>query len=67
LQVPKIEINIFIDVKKLTLIGILLLFISTVYAQQDILIFKKNGKTIDRYWKGMTIAFQQSNGQWQKG
>jgi hypothetical protein len=67
LHEQKTGINIFIDVKKLTLIGILSLTISAVYSQQDMLIFKKNNKTIDRYWKGMTFAFQLKNGQWQKG
>lgn len=38
-----------------------------VYSQQDILIFKKNNRTVDRYWKGMTFAFQLKNGQWEKG
>jgi hypothetical protein len=37
------------------------------YSQNDILIFKKRNKEIARYWKGLTIAFQLKDEQWQKG
>jgi hypothetical protein len=52
---------------KLTLIAVLSFSYSLAYCQQDILIFKKNNKEINRYWKGSTIAFQQRDQQWQKG
>lgn len=52
---------------KRTLI-VLLSFTSTLaYCQQDILVFKKKKKEINRYWKGSTISFQLRNKQWQKG
>jgi hypothetical protein len=52
---------------RLTLIAILSLTFSVIYSQQDLLVFKKKHKTIDNYWKGSMIAFQQENMQWQKG
>jgi hypothetical protein len=52
---------------RLTLIAILSLSFSVIYSQQDLLVFKKKHKTIDNYWKGSMIAFQQENMQWQKG
>jgi hypothetical protein len=52
---------------KLTLIAVLSFSYSLAYCQQDILIFKKKNKEINRYWKGSTIAFQQRDQQWQKG
>lgn len=52
---------------KLTLIVILLLSSFIVYSQQNILAFKKRNKTVTRFWKGSTIAFQLHNMQWQKG
>ena len=52
---------------KLTLIGILSFSFSSVYCQQDIVVFKKGNKEIYRYWKGTTIAFQGRDKQWQKG
>ena len=52
---------------KLTLIVLLSFSFSFAYCQQAILIFKKKGKEIKRYWKGTTIAFQQRDKQWQKG
>ena len=52
---------------KLSLIAILSFSFSLAYCQQDILIFKKRNKEINRYWKGSTIAFQLRDKQWQKG
>jgi len=52
---------------KLTLIVILSFSFSVAYCQQDILVFKKRGKVIIRYWKASTIAFQLRDKQWQKG
>ena len=52
---------------KLTLIVILSFSFSVAYCQQDILVFKKKNKVINRYWKGSTIAFQLRDEQWQKG
>ncbi len=52
---------------KLTLIAILSFSSSLAYCQQDILVFKKRNKEINRYWKGSTIAFQLTDKQWQKG
>jgi hypothetical protein len=52
---------------KLTLIALLSFSFSLAYCQQNILVFKKRNKEIDRYWKGSTIAFQLRDKQWQKG
>jgi hypothetical protein len=52
---------------KLTLIALLSFSFSLAYCQQDILVFKKRNKEINRYWKGSTIAFQLRDKQWQKG
>ena len=52
---------------KLTLIAILSFSFSVAYGQQDILVFKKKNKVINRYWKGSTIAFQLKDDQCQKG
>jgi hypothetical protein len=52
---------------KLTLIAILSFSFSLAHCQQDILVFKKRNKEINRYWKGSTIAFQLRDKQWQKG
>lgn len=52
---------------KLSLIAILVFSFSVTYCQNDILVFKKTKKDINRYGKGSTIAFQLRNKQWQKG
>lgn len=52
---------------KLTLFVILNFSFSLAYCQQDVLVFKKGNKEINRYWKGSTIAFQTRDKQWQKG
>jgi hypothetical protein len=52
---------------KRTPLVIFTFFFFTAYGQQDILVFKKRNKDIDRYWKGSVISFQLKNKQWQKG
>lgn len=52
---------------KLTLIAILSFSFSVACCQQNILVFKKRGQDIHRYWKGSIIAFLLMNKQWQKG
>ena len=52
---------------KLILIVILSFSFSVAYCQQNVLVFKKRGKDINRYWKGSTISFQLMDKQWQKG
>ena len=52
---------------KLTSFAVFIFFFSTAYSQQDLLVFKKGNKGIDRYWKGSVISFQLKNRQWQKG
>jgi hypothetical protein len=52
---------------KLTSLVIFTFFFSTAYCQQDLLVFQKRNKVIDRYWKGTVISFQLKNKQWQKG
>ena len=37
------------------------------YSQQNELIFKKGSKSINRFWKGSTIAFQLEDKEWRKG
>jgi hypothetical protein len=52
---------------KLTFTAILSFSFTIAYCQQNILVFKKKGKEVSRYWKGSTIAFQLRDKQWQKG
>jgi len=52
---------------KLTSLVVFIFFFPTIYSQEDVLVFKKRNKDIDRYWKGTTISFQLKNKQWQKG
>jgi hypothetical protein len=52
---------------KLTLSAILSFSFTLAYCQQNVLVFKKRGKDINRYWEGSTIAFQSTDKQWQKG
>ena len=52
---------------KLTPFAVFIFFFSTAYSQQDLLVFKKGNKGIDRYWKGSVISFQLKSRQWQKG
>lgn len=53
--------------RKLTLISILSISSSFLFSQQNLLLFKKETKTIQRFWKGSFIAFQLENKEWQKG
>ena len=53
--------------QKLTLISLLLLFFVNDYSQQALLLFKKKSWTVESFWVGSTIAFQQKDKQWQKG
>jgi hypothetical protein len=47
---------------------ITLLFSSKfIYAQKNILEFKKGRKVISRYWEGSEIAFLGRDGEWEKG
>jgi len=52
---------------KLTLTALLILLFSSIYSQDDILIFKKGNRSIDKFWKGTFIAFQLENKTWEKG
>lgn len=52
---------------KPTLIVFLLFFSSVVTAQQDILLFKKGGRTLNMYTKDSYFAFQISNKLWYAG
>lgn len=53
--------------QKLLLTVLSLFMFSSLYSQEDILLFKKGNKTIDRFWKGTFIAFQLENKTWEKG
>lgn len=52
---------------KLTLVILLNLFFFDVYAQQDLLLFKRGDRTLSFYTEGSYIAFQISNHQWFAG
>jgi len=52
---------------KILLVVLLVFCYTFVYSQQNILIFKKGLKTINRFWLGSFFAFQLENKQWQKG
>src|SRR5438445_9374294 len=45
----------------------LLLSGKVIYAQRNILEFKKGRKVISRYWEGSEIAFLGRGGEWEKG
>jgi hypothetical protein len=53
--------------QKLTLFFPLLFFFVNGYSQQALLLFKKKSWTVESFWVGSTIAFQQRDKQWQKG
>lgn len=53
--------------KKLTLISSFLFSFLVSDSQQAILLFKKKNKTLESFWVGSTIAFQQKDKGWQKG
>ena len=53
--------------QKLTLTAFFIFIISSLFAQENILIFKKGNKSVEKYWKGTFIAFQLENKTWEKG
>ena len=53
--------------KKLTLISSFLFSFLVSDSQQAILLFKKKNKTLESFWVGSTISFQQKDKGWQKG
>lgn len=53
--------------KKLTLILTFTLIYSIIYSQEDILLFKKKYRSIEKFWKGSIISFQDNFKQWHKG
>jgi len=53
--------------KKLLPVFILALFSYTVHAQTEFFVFKKHQKTINTYYKGSYIAFQNQDKQWMAG
>jgi hypothetical protein len=55
------------SMKRLTLTGVLLFSITSLFSQENILLIRKNGKTIRSYWTGSVIAFQLHDGVWVKG
>jgi hypothetical protein len=52
--------------RKPTLVFILL-FSFTLSFSQQILLIKKGSKTVQKFWKGSSIAFQLRNKEWQNG
>jgi len=52
---------------KLTLTAFFISILSFVYSQDNVLIFKKSNKSIEKFWKGTFIAFQLENKNWEKG
>jgi len=52
---------------KPTLISFFLLVTLNLFSQNDILLFKKNHKTISTYAKGSYISFMTPDRQWMKG
>jgi hypothetical protein len=53
--------------KKLLLGFIFIFSILSAWSQQDVLIFKKKNKSIEKFWKGSVISFQVNSKQWRKG
>ena len=49
------------------LIALALFYCLAAHAQQNILLFKKGNKVIERFWKGKFISFQLKSKDWQKG
>ncbi len=52
---------------KLTLVALLTIYTSIGYGTSDFFVWKKNNKTIARFFKGSYIAFQVNKQQWQTG
>ena len=53
--------------QKIILTAFCISLFSSLHSQEDILLFKKGYKTIDKFWKGTFIAFQLENKTWEKG
>ena len=53
--------------QKLTLIALSIVLFSSLCSQENILLFKKGHKSIEKFWKGTFIAFQLENETWEKG
>ena len=53
--------------KPILLAGCLFGLLCSARAQRNLLLLKKGNRTVTRYWEGSTIAFQLTNGAWQKG
>lgn len=53
--------------RKLTLISIFFFSFTLSFSQQTVLLIKKGTKTVQKFWKGSSIAFQLENKEWQKG
>lgn len=53
--------------RKLFLISILFFSFTLSFSQQKVLLIKKGTKTVQKFWKGSSIAFQLGNKEWQKG
>ena len=53
--------------QKLTPLAFLLFLFSSLYSQENILLFKKGHKSIEKFWKETFIAFQLENKTWEKG
>lgn len=56
-----------LSIDKLLIIILIFFCGNSAYSQNEILVFKKGKKIIERYWKGSEIAFLQKNGDWRKG
>lgn len=52
---------------RLTAIVLLLSLCLPAFSQQNMLLFKRGNKTLERYFKGSFIAFQLRNERWVKG
>ncbi len=53
--------------QRLTLTAFCIVLFSSLFSQEDVVLFKKGNKTIDKFWKGTFIAFQLENKTWEKG
>ena len=43
------------------------LFATSLHAQRQILVVKRNGRTLERYWPGQSFSFAIAANQWRKG
>jgi len=53
--------------QKLLLTAFFAVLFSSLYCQEDVLVFKKGSHSIEKFWKGDFIAFQLENKVWEKG